>query len=232
MRSIKLSEDLAKTLSEDFYKNLISGKYTDKTVTINLFKSKKLKNKIEIRFTSLAWNKTKALLQNFGSEIGWHGVVKKESDTLFVITDILVYPQTVTPSTVKSDNSFMDCTDWYMSLDDDQINNLRMQSHSHVNMEASPSYQDEKDWLEFISGLGNDDYCIFMIWNKSLTYYARIYDLKTNTMYENDDIFVSYEKDDIEEFIDQAKNMVEFKPEMKTKNSRRLEEILDKYGIK
>lgn len=56
--------------------------------------------------------------------------------------------------------------------------------------------------------LGDDDFYIFMIWNKSLVSNTKIYDMRKNILFENADVSVTYEPDEIDDFVDEAKKMV------------------------
>lgn len=62
--------------------------------------------------------------------------------------------------------------------------------------------------------LGDDDFYIFMIWNKSLASTNKIYDLKKNVMFEDKDITVKIvgQNEGLDEFIKNAKDMVKSKP--------------------
>ena len=58
--------------------------------------------------------------------------------------------------------------------------------------------------------LGDNDFYIFMIWNKSFASNVKVYDMKENTLFENGDVTVRIldEVGDLEEFLTNAKAMV------------------------
>ena len=62
--------------------------------------------------------------------------------------------------------------------------------HSHVNMGVSPSGTDMGHREKIVSQLMDEDYYIFMIWNKSLKWSAAIYDMPSNALYDTEDIDV------------------------------------------
>ena len=61
--------------------------------------------------------------------------------------------------------------------------------------------------------LGDDDFYIFMIWNKSFVSTNKIYDLKKNVLFEDKDITVKLEgeHEGLVEFLKAAKDMVKQK---------------------
>lgn len=58
--------------------------------------------------------------------------------------------------------------------------------------------------------LGDNDFYIFMIWNKSFASNIKVYDMKENTLFENSDVSVKIldEVGDLNEFLANAKAMV------------------------
>lgn len=209
MRPIKITKEKAETICKNIYDKIVGSYYSSDNITINMFEQdKKIKTPINLKFTNIAWSKMTALITSYNSEIGWHGIVNRTSPTSFVVSDIVVYPQTVTNITVVSDNEDMDCSDWYSSLDDEVIENMKMQCHSHVNMKPNPSSVDENDWKQYLYNLGDDDYYIFMIWNKNFEFYVRIYDMKTNTMYSTGDVIVSYDCGFVEDFLEETRKLI------------------------
>ena len=98
---------------------------------------------------------------------------------------------------------------WLMeNAEDERFNSLHMQGHSHVNMGVTPSSVDLNHQEEILNMLGDDDFYIFMIWNKSLTSNTKIYDMRKNILFENADVSVTYEPDELDEFVEAAKKMV------------------------
>ena len=97
------------------------------------------------------------------------------------------------------------------NADDERFENIHMQGHSHVNMAPNPSSVDLNHQEEILNMLGDDDFYIFMIWNKSLSNNIKIYDLKKNVLFEDKDITFQHEEGELDEFIKQAKEMVKTK---------------------
>lgn len=75
-----------------------------------------------ISFTPLAFAKMMMLVEVNDKEVGWHGTVERRNNN-FVITDIFVYPQVVTPTTVEPSQE--EYNEWQTELPDDIHNSLR-----------------------------------------------------------------------------------------------------------
>lgn len=140
---------------------------------------------IFLTFTNEAWTKMWYLVQHYDTEIAFHGYVERD-ENFFTIYDILVYPQIISHATVESDEEAY--PHWLMDIPDNQINNLRMQGHSHVNMGVVPSATDEQHRIEMMTQI--KDYYIFLVVNKRQDINIAIFDLSTNIMYETDDIIL------------------------------------------
>lgn len=172
------------------------------------------KDKANIIIKTEAKEKMLALVNSVSTEIAWHGLAKKLEKGVYEIYDILVYPQTVTPVTVSTDQEKYEA--WLLSLDDDTFNNLRMQGHSHVNMGVSPSGTDLSHQKCTVYNLTKEDFYIFLILNKKGDIYARIFDVKDNMIYEKSDINVVCENNTkINDFVEAAKRRIEKMPELK-----------------
>jgi hypothetical protein len=80
-------------------------------------------------------------------------------------------------------------------------------------MGTSPSGVDIDHQGRILDQVKDDDFYIFMIWNKSLTYTAKIYDLGRNVMFESKDIEVQYlgQGFDYVQFLKEADGAVEKK---------------------
>lgn len=131
-----------------------------------------------------AYVKMGALIQTCTDEIGWFGTVE-QIEGGFVINDIFVSPQTVTGSTVTSDEE--EERKWRETLDDDTYNSLRFHGHSHVNMGVTPSTVDERYRSEIIANIPKDGFFIFLIGNKRGDLNIEVYDLKENIVYDEKD---------------------------------------------
>ena len=137
--------------------------------------------------TSTAFVKMNMLIQSTSTEIGWYGIVEPHQDiNTYIITDILVYPQTVTGATVEQDETRM--FDFEMSLTDEQVNNKRFHGHSHVNMGVGPSTTDETFYQEILSQV--NDYFIILIKNKRNEQTVRFYDIVNGVYYSDLPIYI------------------------------------------
>lgn len=143
----------------------------------------------QVHFNEIAYGKMKALVDNCSKEIAWHGTIEQASPTTFIVTDILVYPQSATAATVESHDEYY--PQWLDSLDDDTFNSIRLQGHSHVNMGITPSTVDTDFYETIIQHI--TDYYIFIIMNKHGKIWANIYDVKNNQVYEQQDVVVTHD---------------------------------------
>lgn len=194
MRYIELTDELKQNALKTFQEKLNEGRFSDTKIsfTFDLKNDEKLKeeDKVILNITATAWLKMWALVQTENKEIGWHGLVTRESEKKFKITDILMYPQVTTAATVVTDD--VEYGNWlHKEISDDDINHLRFHGHSHVNMATSPSGVDTTWYNQILQGLFKDDFYIFMILNKREDYFIELYDLKTNTIYEKKDITIN-----------------------------------------
>lgn len=156
----------------------------------NLNQIMKPKSKPVVTFTLESYAKMITLVDRSKEEIAWHGIVERDGLN-FKVTDILMYPQTVTSVTVTTDD--VEYINFVMNLEEDLHEKLRLQGHSHVNMGVTPSSVDTAYYNELLQVLDKDDYYIFMIINKKQELNMWIYDFATNTIYERDDIQVVME---------------------------------------
>lgn len=175
--------------------------------------------KATLYFKPIAWRKMQKLVESFSTEVAWHGVAYRGEDETkneYYITDILVYPQTVTGATVNTDQEKYEM--WLMEHTDDVFNNIRMQGHSHVNMGVTPSGTDEAHQSKILEQLEDDMFYIFLIWNKRGDKTVRIYDFKKNILFETADVSVEVLDDGsgIDEFLKDAKSKVVEPPKTTT----------------
>lgn len=209
-KPIYLSPEYIDSMVEEFRKSIADAKMSDGKITFK--KSFNYEGEADTKayliFTPMAYIKMLALLRHFDSEVAWHGTVRREDTDTFIITDVVVYPQTVTGSTVNTDQE--EYQKWMMTLDDDSFNAMRMQGHSHVNMGTTPSGVDDNHQQQILAQLKDDDYYVFMIFNKRLDHTIKIYDYANNVMYEDKDIVVSVANDefDIESFLTESDRVV------------------------
>lgn len=135
-----------------------------------------------ISFTPLAFAKMMMLVEVNDKEVGWHGTVERRNNN-FVITDIFVYPQVVTPTTVEPSQE--EYNEWQTELPDDIHNSLRFHGHSHVNMGTSASSVDTKFQQDIVKMIDNTDFYIFMIINKKGDFNIYLYDGVLNLAYKS-----------------------------------------------
>lgn len=206
-KMITLPQEILNQYTQEFYETLRTGKFSDGK--INFTKTLgTVDRKATVLFTEMAWQKMQTLIREFDKEVAWHGVAERceEKDT-YLISDILVYPQEVTGSTVTTDQNEYEM--WLMRQEDDVFNNIRMQGHSHVNMSTSPSSVDLNLYDGILSQLDSDMFYIFMIYNKRGEKTVKLYDLRENILFETADVTVAVkEVGDLTGFLEEAKELV------------------------
>lgn len=189
-RPIKMSEEIIQQMVSEFEKTVRDLKTVDGKVSYTRTVTyKSAGTKVVIDFSPIAFLKMNALIREFSSEVAWHGTVERISPKWFLVKDILVYPQKVTGATVNTDQEAY--AKWMQELDDETFNSLRFQGHSHVNMGVSPSSTDIENQGRIVSQFGSaDHFYIFMIWNKSMDFSARVFDMSANSIYDTDEVEV------------------------------------------
>lgn len=209
-KPIKLTQEWIQQMIQEFTAALGDLKLSDGKVsyTKSLTYGKKDGPKAEVYFETIAYAKMLTLLHSFSDEVAWHGIVERRDKGVFVIKDIIVYPQEVTGGTVTTDQERYQT--WLMQLDDEVFNGLHMQGHSHVNFATTPSAVDTKFYDSILEQLGDDDFYIFMIFNKRLERTVKIYDLANNILYENGDVEIGLmcEDGDLDQFLADAQQLV------------------------
>ena len=212
-KPIKLTEELIAAIQQEFIENVKKAKMFDGK--LNYTKNFKWDGdeKASVTFSAAAFAKMTMLVQTFSSEVAWHGVAFRDDEekNKFHITDILVYPQVVTGSTVNTDQEAYQT--WLYTHEDDVFNNIRMQGHSHVDFSTNPSGVDATHQEKILSQVDDDMFYIFMIWNKKFERNIKIFDMENNTLYENDDVNIYIGEDgcDLNAFIKGAKDIVKTK---------------------
>lgn len=160
---------------------------------------------ITINFTREAWRKQCSLVQHFNTEVAWHGLVR-EIENGYEIYDIIVYPQVVTGGTVETDQQKYQM--WLMQQPDEIFQSIRYQGHSHVNMTPHPSSVDLENQRRM--QVPDDDFYIFLIWNKSSYYTARVYD--HGKVFNESQVEVTFDDIIDNDFIKQVESMITVKP--------------------
>ena len=135
----------------------------------------------QVFITSEAYIKMRTLVDKTSTELGWYGFVSKLPglDNVYVIEDIIVYPQKVTGATCEQDEDRM--FEFEMSLTTEQVRARRFQAHSHVNMGVTPSGVDEAFYQDLLSQVR--DYYIIIVTNKRGDKHIRFYDMENNIVY-------------------------------------------------
>lgn len=210
-KPIYMTDEIIQRMQEEFVEQLRKSRMLDGSVKYEkkfVYPAGEDVDKVHIIFTEMAYTKMQMLISEFSSEVAWHGVVERENDTTFIITDILVYPQEVTGATVNTDQEAYQ--QWMLGLDDETYNKLHAQMHSHVNMGCTPSSVDLTHQESIIAQLEDDDYYIFMIWNKRLEKTVKVYDMPNNMLYEGDDVVIEVreEQNGLRKFISSVKEIV------------------------
>ena len=134
-----------------------------------------------VYITTQAYTKMRMLVDKTTTEIGWYGTVTKVPGLtgVYVIEDIIVYPQKVTGVTCEQlDNKMFE---FEMSLTTDQVNHKRFHGHSHVNMGTTPSGVDEQFYHDILTQV--TDFFIITVTNKRNEYTTRFYDIEHNILF-------------------------------------------------
>ena len=201
MKPIKLTEEAKRDALARFQKSMED--YTgDCDLTVKITADSLIADfdkiaKPTVYLTAEAYIKMTLLISQSSNELAWHGTVEKINND-YLISNILVYPQTVTGNTVDANEE--EYAKWLMTLNDNVINSMRFQGHSHVNMPTSPSGRDTGNWQKFLNILKKDEFYIFCIANKKGEFYWNIFDIEKNIIFENKDITMSV--------VDNAGNML------------------------
>lgn len=191
MKPIKIHQQQKEALIKKFKEFLNSARLSDSKINFstditNIILGTQIKP--TIYFTTDAWIKIKHLVKHTSTEIGWHGTVYKTQNDTYYITNILVYPQTVSGASVNTDTK--EYSEWLQNLDDETFNHNRFQGHSHVNFSCSPSGVDKNFYDSILQTLREGDFYIFMIINKRHDYDIWLYDFKNNIIFEKQDLTI------------------------------------------
>lgn len=207
---IKVTDDIREQIIKEFVEKVgglksANGKLTyTKEIGTN-------DRKALLLYTELAYTKVATLVNNWSDEIAWHCLARRGDDPEkdeYVIYDVMIYPQEVTGTTVTTDQEKYQT--WLYEQPDDVFNNIRCQSHSHVNMGVSPSAVDDKLYEEILSQLTDNMFYIFTIHNKKGDMWVAIYDLEKNLLFTGKDVEWNIIEDGtgILDLIDDAKEKV------------------------
>ena len=208
---IKLTPECIEECLNEFKKDLTTSKWADGYISFRKTLGT-ISRKAKVFFTEEAWVKMKTLIKEFDKEVAWHGVAfrgEDDSKDEYIIKDILVYPQKVTGASVEMDTE--EYAKWIESnIEDERFYDIRMQGHSHVNMQVFASSVDLTHQEAILDQLSDKLFYIFMIWNKKGDRNVKIYDLAKNILFENSDIDIEvvYDGKGLESFVKEAKTLV------------------------
>lgn len=192
MKCIKISPAQQNLILQKFQTFLAENRFSDNKInfseTIEQITDTPVQKPI-VAFTPTTWMKIRKLIDVVDTEVGWHGVVDHNPATnMYIIQDILVYPQQVSGATVTTDE--LEYSNWLMALDDDIFPKVRYQGHSHVNFGVAPSGVDQHFYDSILQTLQQDEYYIFMIANKRGDINIWIYDFAQNIIFDKADITI------------------------------------------
>lgn len=210
-KPIKLTEEIQEEFLNKVKEELEKMKVYGGALKIEQ-KLPEIDRKAMVWFTPVAFSKMLSLIMVSDKEVAWLCTAERYGeldDDIYVIDDVLVYPQEVTGATVESADDLYN--EWYDSLPVETLLKIKCNCHSHVNMSTSPSGTDDNDVKKVLSNMTGDMFRIFMIWNKRLEYSARIYDLGKNVLFENNDISVNVLEAEIGDFLADVKEKVKEK---------------------
>lgn len=208
-KPIKCTDAILEKIVEEFRESVKSSKMFDGKISYNKSFKWEKDEKAVVVFSPLAFSKMLKLLYEFTTEVAWHGTVYRDAEhpNVFRIEDIFVYPQLVSGGNVETDQ--VAYQSWLYALDDEVFNNLRMQGHSHVDFSTIPSPVDVEHQGKILEQLDDDMFYIFVIWNKRMEYFIKIFDMANNTLYDKDEVIITIgDADDMQTFIDSAKAIV------------------------
>ena len=209
---IRLTPELRESMRTEFEKYMETARCQGGKINFSKALPDMKDRKATVYLTTLAFTKLWTLVMNFDKEVAWNGIAHRLDDEelpdSYLVTDILVYPQQVTGTTVETDQ--LAYQNWFLTLGMEVNNHIRFQGHSHVKMGVSPSGTDLEHQKKIISQLGDEDFYIFMIWNKNADCHTKVYDMQKNLFFDNADCTVKIMEDGFSfaEFLKQAKEMV------------------------
>lgn len=206
---IKFTEELRKAVLEDFIRALDNGKCQNGEFSYTRRIPGADGRKAKIILTPKAWEKMYMLIDRFSTEVSWHGICRRgdEPDT-YLVSDILIFPQRVSGSTADTDADKYAA--WLLSLPREIKRQVRFHGHSHVNMPTFASGTDLGYQREILGDLSDEDFYVFMIWNKKLEFWATVFDMKTNVQFEDADVSVILQGTDWDPagFLKEAESLV------------------------
>lgn len=209
-RKIKYSQEDEQKLFRQFLEAVKDSKLYESSFNFQKAKDT-VERKARVVFSEKAWVKMQDLVRVSPLEVGWHGIVTRgygEDENAYYVSDILLFKQTVSGGHFTTDQA--EYEKWLCMLPDDDFSNLRLHGHSHVNMAVMPSARDAEQWHSILDGLSENNFQIFMIWNKRGEHTCMIYDKQQNVVFDTADceIIVADGEYGIAAFENEAKELV------------------------
>jgi hypothetical protein len=216
-RPIRATEKDIRDFLETITSSLKKEKIIEKSVSFSMSMQKD-DRKATIIFSQKAWIKMFGLIDGFDKEVQWHGDVSRFGEDMFLVEDIITFPHTASSATVESDQE--EYEKWQDGFTDEEFEKIKLHGHSHVNMDVSPSVVDMKYRSDVINNFfepqeGEDQFYIFLIFNKRRQFSGQIFDLKNNALYNSDEIFIDVLMDDhslLTSFVADTKKIVKNPP--------------------
>lgn len=187
---------------------------------------KEIPDSVRVIFSDVASRKQKLLIDSFSGEVAWRGLCRRdvEDPKVFYVDDILIFKQDVTGSSVRTEQNEEE--EFLLAdLTAEERMACRYHGHSHVNMGVSPSSTDNKFQIDVVDGyrgkgltperwaqteaeMGDQNFYIFMIWNKRGDVHARVFDIWNNRLYTEKEVVVETDRNDLADFLAEAKSKV------------------------
>jgi hypothetical protein len=152
---------------------------------------------VRIAMSQTAYAQTLLLINYFDTEVAWHGDVSRYTqdgvDTFF-ISKIYTYPQGALAARIITDQK--EYNDW-LCENNYRASSMRLHGHSHVRMNTFFSGDDFSLYCEIFARVNHpmlkamkrdDDFYLFLVFNKRGEWLGVICDNKTQTIYTTDDI--------------------------------------------
>lgn len=161
----------------------------------------------QVLYTPKAWQKIWLLVDTCPKEVGWLGTVSKH-DQVYLIEDIYVLEQTVTSAETDIEADALAHLALELETAGIDSSTLRYWGHSHVNMQVSPSGQDESQMEEYLEHV---DWFIRGIYNKRRDTKVDVFDMTEKLVFQkvNDTVQIpSMSSTEIKSFQDEIKAKV------------------------
>lgn len=134
-----------------------------------------INNPYQVIISNQAYAKMNAYVELCDKEISWLGTSTMVDDTFF-IHDVFLFKQKVSAVSTEIDNDSL--ADFLSTVDIETADNIRVWGHSHVNMDVTPSGQDDSQ-MDYFNG---KDYFIRIIINKQRKVNIDVYYYASNIM--------------------------------------------------